>query len=147
MPSCLRCGAEGRGRSHDDTASTSRSSRSGKTDSAQCKWSLQDWNIAFQANVAMPVWLQSTMKKTSFGPNHCLLQKCIELDNVFLSCGFEDVPADCFTTLFVNCDANSVQCQCCTIFVNIDDSCPQCHSCTICSSDGVAANSFDLQYQ
>jgi hypothetical protein len=119
--------------------------RGGKMeDSTQHKQSLQDWNTAFEAHVAMPIRMQSMMKKASGDSNRRLQTvECILQDNGLLACVQSDFPGEGLATVFLDCptDASSVvECQSCAIVVTADDTPnaidlendPQCLSCGIC---------------
>ena len=110
--------------------------------SAQYKPSLQDRNTAFEADIAMPVRLQSTMKKTSGASNrHLQTAACTEQDNGLLACVLVGYPAEDVSTVLLDCpvDVSDVsECGSCAIVVTADDSLPQCSSCYICSDSNVA---------
>jgi hypothetical protein len=107
--------------------------------STQHKRSLQDWNAAFEAHVAMPIRLQSTMKKTSGDSNRRLQTvevECFEQDNGLLECVAEDFPGEGVTTVLIDCPTNITsvaECQSCSIIYTAADSLTECSSCSICS--------------
>jgi hypothetical protein len=114
--------------------------------STQHKRSLQDWNAAFEANVAMPIRLQNMMKKASGDSNRRLQTaevECFYQDNGLLTCVQSDFPGEGLATVFLDCptDATSFsECQSCAIVVTADDTPneidlendPQCLSCGLC---------------
>ena len=121
--------------------------RGGKMeDSTQRKRFPRDWNTAFEANVAMPVRLQSTMTKISGHSNRRLQTvevECFEQDSGPLACVAEDFPGEGLATVLIDCptDATIVaDCQSCSIVVTADNTPteidlandPQCQSCSPC---------------
>ena len=122
--------------------------RGGKMeDSFQHKPSLQDWNTAFEANIAMPVRLQSIIKETS-GASNLRLQTaaCFEQDNGLLACVLDGYPGEGASAIFLDCPVSVTsvfECQSCTIMATVDSTSPLCNSCDICS-DTVAYDCSNL---
>jgi hypothetical protein len=107
--------------------------RGGKTeDSAKRKRQLQDWNTAFEANVAMPVRLKSMMKKTSGDPNRRLqTPECTEQDNGLLACVQDGYPWEGAAVVFLDCPVSAtsvLECQSCGILATADDTLPECNA-------------------
>jgi hypothetical protein len=147
--------------------------RGGKTEgNAQRKRSIQDWNTAFEADVTMPIRLQSMMKKTSGDSNrHLESVLCtLEPDGLFWCCGFYfdqdslacvvfDSPVVGVETYFLDCPYTTSyyvsvelsECQSCAIVATnttVDDETdlanePHCQSCSICSNDTVTYAAYD----
>lgn len=141
--------------------------RGGKTeDSTRRKRSLQDYNTAFEADVTMPIRLQSMMKKTSADSNRHLMTVicgsnangqewcCVFISNELVSCYSSSSPEEGMETLFWNCPySGSVEfseCQSCDIVpenrTTDDDDLenePHCLSCSICSDGTVTYDAYD----
>ena len=98
----------------------------------------QVWNTAFEANVAMPIRLQSTLKKVSGHFNHCLqTMECFYQDNGLLSCVQY---GEGWATIFLDCPVSAtsvLECQSCSNTMMTDDTLPECSSCSICTTSMV----------